>query len=113
MQIVFLLDLLLDLPVNSQPHNKRIASPGCRRRVGVDKTQSFVQMADRLAGTLDFLVHCIFKITRQALDLLGLLLQIVPEPHKLVDHLVLHLGSLVCFQIALAMEIPENFGRIR
>lgn len=97
MQIVFFFDLLFNLLVDTQPDNKRIAPPGRSRWVGVDETQCFMQVADRLAGTLDFLVHRIFEIAGETLDFLGLFLQVVTETHELVDDFALHFGGLVGF----------------
>lgn len=79
MQIIFLFDLLLNLPIDIQTNDKRIASPGRRGGVTIDKIQGFVQVPDRLAGAIDFLLHGILKITGETLDFLDLLVQVVLE----------------------------------
>lgn len=112
MQIILLFDLLVNLLLHRQPDNERIASPGGRGRIGIDKTQCFVQVADRFASVLDFPVHGVLEITPEILDLLGLLLQVVAQAHELVDESILHLSGLVRFEVTLSMKVAKNLGRI-
>lgn len=71
-----------------------------------------MQVADQFASALDFPVHIILEIARQALNLLDLLLQVVAEAHELVDDLALHLCGLVGFEIALPVKVAQDLGRI-
>lgn len=112
MQIILLLDLLLNLPVDIQTNDKRIASPGRRSGVAVDNIQGIVQVPDRLAGAVDFLLHSILKITSKTLDFFDFLMQIVAEAHQLVDNFAFNLGGFVRLEIALSMEVAEDLGRI-
>lgn len=112
MQIILLFDLFVNLLLHRQPDNERIASSGGRGRIGIDKTQGFVQVADHFASVLDFPAHGVLEITPQVLDLLGLLLQIVAETHELVDEFAFHLSGLVRFDVTLSMEVAKNLGRI-
>lgn len=112
MQIILLFDLFVNLLLHGQPDNERIASSGGRGRIGIDKTQGFVQVADHFASILDFPVHGVLEITPEVLDLLGLFLQIVAEAHELVDEFTFHLSGLVRFDVTLSMEVAKNLGRI-
>lgn len=71
-----------------------------------------MQVPDRLAGAVDFLLHSILKITGETLDFLDLLMQVVAEAHQLVDNFAFNLGGFVRFEIALSMEVAEDLGRI-
>lgn len=67
-----------------------------------------MQLANRLARALYFFVDRVPEIALQALDFFGLLLQVVSKAHELVNDFALYLGSLVRFQVALAVEISQN-----
>lgn len=112
MQIVLFLDLLLKLSLHVQAHDERIALTRCRGGVGVNQAKSLVQVPHGFARAIDFLLDGILEIARQALDLLGLLLQVTSETSQLTDHLHLHLYRLVCLGITLSMEISEDLCRI-
>ena len=107
-QIILLLKLFLNLLVNTQAKNKWVTFPGGSARIGVDQAQGFMEMSDRLAGILDLFIHRVLEIAMQALDLLGLLLQVRSQTDQLVDDFAFNLGGLVGFQIALTMEVTDD-----
>lgn len=95
MEVVLLIQLSLDLAIDSQAEKVRILLPGRRGRINLTLVQDVVESADGLGGDVHLSVDRVLKVAGQILDLLDLLLKIAPEPGKGEDDVFLNLLGLV------------------
>lgn len=112
MQIILLFNLLLNLSLDVETHQEWVALARGGRRIGINEAQRLVQVANGLAGAIDFLIDRILEVSGKTLDLLRFLLKITSETGQLTDDLDFHLDGLVGLGVSLPVEVAKHLGRI-
>lgn len=112
MQIVLLLDLPCDLPVNPEFDNEWITFARRSMRVSFSDAQRFLQVPHSSSRAFRFSIYVVFEVARQALDLLDLLRQVAPQSCKLYYNIFFQHFRLVTLMDRLLVIVAENVGCI-
>ncbi len=118
MQVVFLVNLALNLAVDSQAQQKWVLLASGRRRILLILIEVVGQATDSAASVAHFLFDRILKIARELLDLLYLLLQVTAQASEGENDILLNVpclarlrdGSLIVS--AYHLDSVVNAGRL-
>lgn len=118
MQIVFLINLALDLTINGEAEKEGILLARGGRGVNLILIEDIRKGADGLGGGAHLLLYRILEVARKLLDFLDLLLQIASQTSEGEDNVLFNLLGLVRFLnggfIVRAKELQGvfNTGRL-
>lgn len=104
-QVVFLLDLPLELSIHGHLDEEGIVLAGHCGSVVVDATQGILQRAHSFPRGFLLLCDGILEVAGETFNFLDLLLQITPQTCQLEDDLVLKISRLVRFRLSQLVEV--------
>jgi hypothetical protein len=107
MKIVLLINLPLDLTLDTQTNYVRISLACDSIRVRVYQSQRFLERCHALPRGLLLLLDVVLEVARERLDLLDLLRKICAQAAQLVDHIRLDIAGFVRFHHGLFVEIAQ------
>lgn len=112
MEVVFLVNLSLDLAINTQTDHIGITFASNCGGIRVNKRESFFECCDTLACGFLLFLNGVFEVARQGFDFLDLLSQIRPQTTQLVNDFILNIPSFVGFCDRLLMKVSQDPIRI-
>jgi hypothetical protein len=107
-EIVLLVNLSLDLALNTQADDVGIAFTRDSTRVGIDHSQRFLELRYTFSCILFLPLDVVLEIARERLDLLDLLSEICSKAAELIDDISLDVSCLVGLGNGLLVEVAEN-----
>jgi hypothetical protein len=108
MEVVFFVNLLLDLTIDTQTHYVWISFACDSIWVRVNQSQRLLERSHALPCRLLFLLDVVLKVARKGFDLLDLLRQIRAEAAQLVDDIRLDVASFVRLHHSLLVEVAHD-----
>ena len=108
MEVILLINLPLELPINRQPQKIRILLARGQRRVKLGLAKDLLKLIDGLPGTIHLLLDRILKVASQPLDLFDLRVEIVAQADESQDHVLLDLLGLSRFGDGLLVEVAQD-----
>jgi hypothetical protein len=112
MQVVFFVDLSLQLPVHGQPQQVRILLARCQGRVEFSMAQDILQVVDGPTRVLHLLFHRILEIAREVFDLFYFLVEVTPETRESQNHVLLNLPGFVGLDKGLFVVVAQDLQGI-
>jgi hypothetical protein len=89
-QIVFLVNLLLNLTIRSKLQQIRVFLPSHLGGVNIGLSQTILQLVHGSARIFHLLVYGVLEITREIFDLLDFLIQITSQSYKSQNDIILN-----------------------
>lgn len=95
MEVVFLVNLALNLAVDGETEQEGVLLASGRGRVDLALIEDVGEGADSLGGGAHLLLDRVFEVARQLLDFLNLLLKIASEASEGEDDVLLNVAGLL------------------
>lgn len=111
-EIVLLINLALNLTVDSQSQEERILLASGGSLIDFALVENISESGDGLAGVVHLLVYRVLEVTGEVLDLLDLLLQITAQTGEGEDDVLLNLTSLVRLLHSLFVIVTEQLESV-
>ena len=112
MEIVLLINLALNLTVDSQSQEERILLASGGSLVDFAFVENIGESGDGLAGVVHLLVYRVLEVAGEVLDLLDLLLQITAQTSESEDDILLNLTGLVRLLHSLFVIVTEQLESV-
>jgi hypothetical protein len=106
-EVIFFVNLALNLTLNAQPNHVRITFANRRSWIRIDKGQSSLKSTNGFASVFLLLVDRVLKVTGQGSDLFDLEGQVVSQICQLDHNLIFNIPSFVCINDGLPVIITE------